>query len=373
VQKSVGRAAVLEDYNQPFTVQTYSVPEPEPGALVVSIDVATVCGSDVHVWLGHLAGSMSITPPLILGHEMVGLIEAIGEGANVDSLGAKLQVGDRIVWAHTSCGHCYECTISHRPQLCANRYVGYLNDCSKPPHFTGSFAEYSYVVPGAGRIRVPDGVESTWASAGSCALRTVIKASKVAGRIDFTDTVVIQGAGPLGLFATALLSRSSPQQLIVVGGPQDRLDLAREWGATDTVSVEQFRTPGERVARVRQLTGGHGVNVAFEFAGVNGAVAEGVDMLRRDGRYVVMGTISGGEQKIDVAKITTRGLHVMGSMSGEIGDYAEAMHFLETFQGTFDWNRMIGERFGLDDVAEAMDAMRRLEQIKPVIDPRLSR
>jgi threonine dehydrogenase-like Zn-dependent dehydrogenase len=366
---TIGRAAVLHEYDTPFTIEEYPLPTPDPGGLLVRIDVATVCGSDVHVWLGHLAATMPITPPLILGHEMVGIITTLGDGVTEDSLGNPLAVGDRIVWAHRSCGHCHECTVSKQPQLCTHRYVGYLNDCSVPPHFTGTFAEYSYVVPGAGTLRVPDGVKSTWASAASCALRTVVKAAQVAGRIDSQESVLIQGAGPLGLFATALLAAGGPRQIIVVGGPDDRLDLARAWGATDTVSVTEHPDGPSRVARVRELTGGAGVDVGFEFAGVNGAVAEGVEMLRRNGRYVVMGTLGNGVQTVDAAMITTRGLRISGSMSGEIGDYHEALQFMDRYQDRYEWDRMIGNEYPLDQVAEAMASMRSMREIKPVIRP----
>lgn len=371
MKTELGRAAVLESYGAPFEVRGFPVPEPAPGALVVKIDAATVCGSDVHVWLGHLADTMPISLPLILGHEMTGIVSAIGEGAEADTLGTTLQVGDRIVWAHAACGRCHECVVTHQPELCRDRYIGYLNDCSVAPHFTGTFAEYSYVVPSAGRIKVPSGVKSTWASAGSCALRTVVKASQVAGRISGSDSIVIQGAGPLGLFATALLSLNSPKQIIVVGGPEDRLELAREWGATHTVAIEDYQSPEERVERVLELTQGEGAELVFEFAGVRGAVAEGLRMLRRHGRYIVMGTLGAGEQTLDASLITTRGLQIQGSMSGDIADYAEALRFLDTHQDKFDWDRLIGKRYSLAQVGDAMEAMRRFEEIKPVIDPSL--
>ncbi|MBW0101111.1 alcohol dehydrogenase catalytic domain-containing protein [Pseudonocardia sp. KRD-291] len=248
-----GRAAVLAEYSAPFVVEDFPRPVPEPGALVVDIEAATVCGSDVHVWLGHLAGRLPITPPLILGHEMAGRVTAVGSGADLDSLGRPVRIGDRVVWAHTPCGRCHQCTVEREPTQCAARYIGYLNDCSVPPHFTGSFAEIGYVIPRAGRLLVPDAVDSAWASAGSCALRTVVRALEVAGPIDHTDTVVVQGAGPLGLFATALLSLHNPRKLIVVGGPADRLAVAAGWGATDTVPVEEHPDAAERAEIIAQL------------------------------------------------------------------------------------------------------------------------
>lgn len=368
MSRPTGRAAVMAEYAGPFTIEEFPRPEPEPGGLVVDIDAATVCGSDIHVWQGHLAGRLPISPPLILGHEMAGTVTAIGSGADVDSLGRPVRVGDRVIWAHTPCGRCHQCTVAREPTLCTARYIGYLNDCSVAPHFTGTFAEIGRVIGRAGRVVVPDAVDSAWASAGSCALRTVVKALQVAGPIDHSDTVVVQGAGPVGLFATALLSLHNPRRLVVVGGPADRLAVASEWGATHTVSIEQYPDADARAEVVADLTGG-GPTVGFEMAGAPGAVAEGIDLMGRGGRYVVMGTLGGDRQSVDTAKIATRGLTVLGSMSGDIGDYHLALGILERFRGRFDWDRMLGRRYGLDGLEEAMNAMRRLEQIKPVIEP----
>jgi L-iditol 2-dehydrogenase len=365
---ATGRAAVLEEYGEAFELREYPRPVAAPGGLVVDIDVATVCGSDVHAWLGHLAGVLPVTPPLILGHEMAGIVTEIGAGADVDSVGQPLAVGDRVVWAHAPCGHCHECTVEHEPTLCATRYIGYLNDCSVAPHFTGTFADVGIVRPDAGRIRIPDGVESAWASAGSCALRTVVRALAVGGAVDWTDTIVVQGAGPLGLFATALLSLHQPRHLVVVGGPADRLELAREWGATATVEVDPAGDPAERIEEVRSITG-RGASIAYELAGAPGVVTEGVQMMARNGRYVVMGTLGGRPQPVHVATVATRGLRIRGSMSGDIGDYHTAMGVLDRYQDRFDWGRMLGNEYGLDAIAEAMASMQRMDEIKPIVRP----
>ncbi|ORX15629.1 hypothetical protein AWC31_24075 [Mycolicibacterium wolinskyi] len=366
VTTPMGRAAVMQDYKADFEIREYPRPRAVPGGLVVEIDVATVCGSDVHVWQGNL--SLPVEPPLILGHEMAGRIVEVGDGADVDSVGQRLQVGDRVVWAHVPCGRCHECTVLREPVLCASRYIAYLTSCAETPHFTGTFAEYAIVRPAAGRVRIPDGVDSAWASAGSCALRTVVKALDLAGRIDCADTVVVQGAGPLGLFATAMLSLHEPRKLVVVGGPEDRLALAREWGATDTVLVDPAADPAARVAEVRSITG-RGASIAFELAGAPGVMTEGVQMMARGGRYVMLGTLGGPPQSVDVSTIVTRGISVIGSMSGEIGDYHTAMQFLDRYQDRFDWSRMLGNEYRLDELAQAMAAMKRMDEIKPIIRP----
>lgn len=365
--EAMGRAAVLETFGGAFEVQEFPRPTAEPGGLIVEIEVATVCGSDLHAWKGNLAVG-AFHPPLILGHEMTGRIIEIGEGAEIDSVGQRLAIGDRVVWAHIPCGQCHECTVERQPVLCANRYIGYFHSSAEAPHFTGTFAQYGIVRPRAGRVRVPDGVESGWASAGSCAMRTVIRALALAGKVDRDDTVVVQGAGPLGLFATALLSLNDPRRLVVVGAPEDRLELAREWGATHTVFVDPAADPQSRIDEVMSITG-RGASVAFELAGAPGVVTEGVQIMARNGRYIIMGTLGGPPQPVNVSTISTRGLHITGSMSGDIGDYHLAMLALDRYQDRFDWNKMLGQEYALENVGDALDAMIRMEQIKPVIRP----
>jgi L-iditol 2-dehydrogenase len=366
--ETYGRAAVLTDYNQPFEIREYPVPEAEDGAIVVRVDVATVCGSDVHIWDGSLAAINPLPLPLILGHEVVGEVVALGRGADVDSVGAAVRVGDRMIWAPAACGHCDECSVARRPELCPNRQYPAMSSCEGPPHFGGGFAEYSYVRPNQGRIRVPDDVSSEWAAAGSCALRTVINAFERVGQIDYRHTVVIQGAGPLGLFATAFAATHSPKSIVVIGGPEERLEVAREWGADGIVAIEPGQSAADRVEAVRELTGGGG-DVVLEMSGARGAVAEGIEMAARGARYGVVGTVGGAPQEIKAHLITHRALTLVGTFSGDVDSYAKALRFLRANQTRFDWNRMITRRYGLDDVTTCMERMMRFEEIKPVVIP----
>lgn len=364
-----GLAAVLAEYNEPLTVQELPIPEPEPGALVVRVAAATVCGSDVHIWEGKLEGVLPIERPLVLGHEIVGEVYSIGAGAELDSLGRRLKIGDRVVWAHEPCLHCHVCTVLHEPMLCPNRRVGQLEACMRPPHFTGGFAEYSYVWPKSGRVVVPDEVETEWASAASCALRTVVNAFERAGRIDYMTSVIIQGAGPLGLFATTLAKAHSPRQIIVIGAPADRLDIARAWGADVTIDIQEHRDPGERLAIIHELCG-DGAEVVFELSGGPTAFAEGLDMVARAGRLVVVGTVGGSPQPVAAHKITIRGLSIVGSNGGDIDSYYKALEFMREMRHEHDWNLMLGERYGLAQVTTALERQRSLAEIKPIIDPR---
>ena len=367
-----GVASVVEEYREPLTLVEYPVPVPEPGALTVRVDVATMCGSDVHAWEGAYVGILPVETPMILGHEVVGIVEAIGPGAEQDSLGRPLRVGDRVVWAHEPCGRCHQCTIDREPTLCPNRRIGMMESSARPPHFSGTFAEYSYVWPKSGRIRVPDDVKSEWASAASCALRTVINGVEAAGRVDFMHRVVVQGAGPVGLFCTAVLATHSPHDIIVVGAPEARLDVARAFGATHTVSIEEHRTPEERQAAIEELTEGHGADIVFECSGAPGTVGEGVAMLAPAGRYVVIGSLGGPPTPVAAPRIVARALTIQGSMGGDIDSYYKALEFMRQTRTTFDFDRVLGDRYSLAQVTDALHKMQRYEDIKPVITPRIT-
>lgn len=365
----VGRAAIVTAWGEPTSVREYELLEPPPGGLLVRVERATVCGSDVHAWEGALAGSFDIELPIILGHETVGRIVAFGEGARTDSVGNRLRQGDRVTWAHEACGQCYECTVLGLGTMCQNRRIGFLMSAEAPPHFHGGFAEYAHISPGAGRLRIPDDVESEWAAAASCALRTVVDAVERLGRVDYLDTVVIQGAGPVGLFATAMLSVARPRKLVVVGGPAGRLEVARAWGADATVDVAEYSTAEARREAVLSLVGTRGADVICEMSGARGAVAEGLLLAAPAARYLVAGTVAGGTQEVDAHLIVRRNLTVIGSLGAEIDAYYKAMEFLRHERDRFDWDLLIGGRYGLDDVTSALGAMRDYSETKAVIVP----
>lgn len=361
------RAAVIEAYNEPLQLLDLPMPELEPGALLVRMDTASVCGSDVHFWRGSFAASFPLELPAVPGHEGVGRVVAFGVGEHVDSIGEPLQVGDRVIWAHAPCGRCQVCNVQRTTEMCPNLWVGYLRSCTKPPHIGGTFGEYAYVVPRAPRVRVPDAVPSSWASAASCALRSVVHAFGKLGPLDSSHTVVVQGSGAVGLFATAMAAVHHPRRLVVIGDPESRLEIARDWGADATVSVAEHPEPAQRLAAVRDAVGADGVDVVMDMAGAPGAFGEGVEMLSRNGRYLVIGTTGGEPQLVRVHLIVTRALQVIGSLSAHIGDYYTALRFMDQHRDRFDWNRMFGRQYRLEDLTAALEAVRSGEEIKPLI------
>lgn len=364
------RAACVVAFQKPVEIREVPVPDSvEPAAILVKTEVASICGSDVHLWQGELGALARIQLPVILGHEMMGRVARLGPGVSHDSIGQPLAVGDRIVWTHASCRECYMCTIAHQPTLCPNRRMYMFTSCERPPYLLGGFAEYCYVLPTSGRVKVPDEVPSDWASAASCALRTVVHGFDRLGRIESHESVAIQGAGPLGLYAAALALQAGARQVIVLGAPGRRLAVARKWGATHTIDIDEVPDPRTRRRMIRDRTDGRGADIVIEVSGGATAFPEGIDMVRRGGRYLVIGQVGDQQASIAPRLVVEKQLTVLGVMSGDTEHYYKALQFLKDNRDRFSFADMLSNRYRLDQINEGLEAMKGFREIKPVLMP----
>jgi len=363
------RAALLVEPGRPMEIADVPVPDVlERGALLVRTTAATVCATDVHLWAGTVGSTdAGADLPLILGHEMTGRIVLMAEDADRDSLGRPLTPGDRIIWTHGFCGQCEQCVVEHQPTLCTSRRGYMQTSAMQYPYLTGGFAEYCYVFPTSGRVKVPDTVSDPVASAASCALRTVVHAFDRTGPIEERQVVVVQGAGPLGLFSTARAAAMSPAQVIVVGGPERRLALAREWGATATIDVDLVRDPADRLACVLDLTDGRGADVVLEMSGVPAAFGEGMAMLRRGGRYTVVGQVHTTALPFNPSLLVLKHARLAGCLSASLDHYYRGLRFLERHSDRIHWDHMITSTSPLEAINDAFERMRDWSEIKPAL------
>ncbi|MCZ4590467.1 zinc-binding dehydrogenase [Rhodococcus opacus] len=363
------KAAVLVEYGSPLEIQTVSIPATlETNALLVRNRMATVCGTDVHLCAGHAMASTSVgkSLPIVAGHEAVGEIVDMNN-TEYDSVGNRLEVGDRVIWTHGFCGSCRQCTVENSPTLCERRR-GYM--AAGPeiyPHLNGTFAEYGYVFPTSGRVRVPSNISDAVASAASCALRTMVHAFDRLGRIQERQSVVIQGAGPLGLFAVALAKESGASSITVVGGPSARLALATEWGADNVIDISEVPSAEDRAEVTRQLTGGRGADVVIEASGATTAFTEGLGILARGGRYVLVGQLHANSIPVNPSQIVVKHATVVGSVSGAVNHYARGLEFLSRHADSYDWDRMISSVRPLEKINDAIAAMTTEGEIKPAV------
>lgn len=357
-------AAVLTEHSADLTMQQLPLPgELEPGAALVRLTCTTLCGTDIEIWNGTMTFPGML--PMVLGHEMVGEVVAVGAGT-VDALGREVAVGARIGWSERTCGHCYGCTVLREPVACSNRGYGFTQRSDVFPYAIGGLSELCYVTPGAAKLLLPDDVKDTWASMAGCAAKTVLRAFSRVGGVRPASRVVIQGAGALGIFATAVARISGAGQVITVGAPDSRLETARRFGADATVHVSE-----PIVERVMELTGGHGADHVFDFAGARSVGAEAIGMAAQRGTFAVVGSTGWGLNEIPLSAIMGKELTVVGSLNGDIGDYVRAIEFFQAFATRMPWDDLFSAPVGLSAATECIRTMAELGQVKAVIDPRL--
>lgn len=199
-----GRIARFDAPGQPFTLETVSLDDVRPGEILIKVTRANICGSDLHAWHGEFAtGGLGGQLPTVLGHEMVGEIAALGEGVTADANGRPLAEGTRVVFPYfTVCHTCRNC-LSGRRAACPNLTMAMLGRADKPPYFVGGYADYFLLPARSVAYTVPDAVSDELASGANCALSQVMHGLE---RVEqgFGETVVVQGAGALGLYAVAV-------------------------------------------------------------------------------------------------------------------------------------------------------------------------
>jgi L-iditol 2-dehydrogenase len=348
-----GRVAVLPAYGGDFELREYPVPDPEPGAILIRLTRAGVCGSDLHIWRGEMKEVYGSPPrDLTFGHEMCGRVERLGAGVASDSAGATLREGDRVTFLYFfPCGRCPVC-IRDEMGACprkgrANRVAG------TPPYFNNAYGDYYYLRPGGWVFRIPDEVSDDMATPANCALAQVIYGLTRAG-VRMGDTVVVQGAGGLGLNAVAVARDMGANRVIVVDRVPARLALAREFGADHTLSLEELPTPERRIAAVQELTDGFGADVVADFVGYPDVVPEGLRMLRSGGCYLEVGSIAPGNVfSFDATALVRGNIRLVGTSNYSPWALAEALAFVRRGQARFPFARLVSHVYPLEKISDA--------------------
>jgi threonine dehydrogenase-like Zn-dependent dehydrogenase len=363
------KASVLEQFKAPLVLRHFPLPlQLEPGAVLVRTEMAGICGTDVHLWKGELP----ITLPVILGHETVGRIEALGEGVQKDWSGNQLSKGDRVTWSPgLTCGTCYYCAEKKIPTRCLNRRAYGISQSSQAsPHFLGGYAEFHYLKPHTFIFRLPDDLPTEAVIGAGCALNTALHGVERTGIVP-GDVVVVQGAGPVGIAALAVAKKAGAAKVIVLGAPKHRLEMALRFGADHVIDIEQCKMASARIAAVRELTvGGHGADAVLECVGAPAVVVEGMEMCRDGGKYLILGHYcDAGTVAWNPHVVTRKQLQVIGSWSSEPRHMQTALEFLRTTAKEFPFAEMVSHRFTLDQANEALETSASGKANKSVIVP----
>lgn len=343
-----GRVAVYQGPGQPMEFREYPVPEVGPEDILVKIRAANICGSDLHIWHGRGPG---MPRGRVSGHEMVGEVFRLGRDVKTDCLGQPLREGERIVYAYfVPCGACPAC-LTGLPG-CANRYRHWLASVDEPPHFRGAYGEYYYLRKGQTVCGVPADLSDGEVSPVNCALCQALYGLDQIG-IRLGDTVLIQGAGGLGLYAAALARDMGAATVIVLDKRTERLALAKEFGATHTINIDET---GEKDRRelVRALTRGHGADVVAEFVGIPSAVEEGAHLLRQGGRSLWIGNITPGlPSALDPGTVVRGAQTIRGVVVWEPWVLPRALDFLARRRDVYPFGKIVSDVFPFDEINRA--------------------
>lgn len=348
--------AAMTGIRKPFELQEYPIPEPKSGDVVVKVRLANICGSDLHLWHGQYKpadpGSWSLRS---VGHEMCGEVLRLGEGVTHDSAGQPLAVGDRIVYCYfCPCNQCRACLRGRTPRCPDGMMKRFPPNVW--PHFNAAYGQCYYLHRGQKLFKIPDNVSDDLAAPANCALAQVIDGLEQANA-SLGDTVVVQGAGGLGVLACAVAKERGVAQVIAIDQLEERLDLARQFGADVLISMKTIPKSEDRIRKVKELTGGWGADVVMEVAGSPHAVPEGVAMLGVGGVYAEIGNICEGQTCVfDPAELALGAKTILGLMWYRPESLHTAMGFLSKSQGKYPFTKLLAQRFPLKEINRAITA-----------------
>ncbi len=360
------RAAVLPAPGRPVEIRTVPIPKAAPGEILLETLASEVCGTDVHLREGRLAG---VPYPIIPGHVSVGRVVETG-GISRDAVGTPLAVGSVVSFfdVHATCHSCYQCLVARQPNRCPSRRV-YGITYSAEEGLLGGWADNILLLPGVRTVVLPAELCVEDLIGGGCGLFTGFAAVDRA-EIRLGDSVVVQGVGPVGLAAIAFARTSGAGTIVAVGEPAARRDLALRMGADEALALSGSDSEG-RAARVQAATGGRGADLVIEASGNPRAVPEGFAMLRDGGRYVIVGhyTDAGTVPVNPHVDINRKHAEVRGQWGSEFHHWTRALDTLVRYRETIPFADVIGRRYRLEEANQALDDVEALRVTKAIIVP----
>ncbi|GAA1950047.1 zinc-binding dehydrogenase [Microbacterium aquimaris] len=329
------RALVMEEIAGPLAVRDVPAPVPPPGGVVVEVRATGLCRSDWHAWVGH----DDITLPHIPGHELAGVVRAVGAGVE------RWREGDRVTVPFVcGCGRCRWCRQGDA-HVCPDQ---------QQPGFThaGSFAELVALhAADTNLVRIPDAVSFDAAVSLGCRFATAFRALTARARLAAGEWVTVVGAGGVGLSAV-MIAKALGARVVVV----DRSDRARQTaarlGADHTVSATETDVP----ARIHDLTDGGG-DVSIDAVGTEQACVDAILSLRRRGRHVQIGLLptESGLSPVPMARAIAWELDLLGSHGMAAADYPAMLDLID--RGDLRPQELIERVVPLEEVARLLPAL----------------
>jgi threonine dehydrogenase-like Zn-dependent dehydrogenase len=344
----------------------FAEPRAQPGGAVLEMVASEVCGTDVHLHHGRLAG---VPYPIIPGHVNCGrLLESQGPLRDVE--GREIERGALVTFFDVfgTCGSCWHCLVAKTATRCPSRRV-YGITTSADEGLLGGWAERIEIKPGVRVLPLPEGLDALDFMGGGCGLPTGFHAVERAG-VALGDTVIVQGSGPVGLNAAIFAQLAGALRVLVIGAPSARLEAARRLGAEDALDITAVTSPADRVTWARERTG-RGADVVIEASGNPAAVPEGLEMLRDGGRYLVVGqyTDAGDVTFNPHRHVNRRHATILGCWGYEFTHLHRALALMARHRERFRWRDLVTREYPLAEAGRALADMERLAVVKAVLRP----
>jgi len=359
-----GRVAAMTGLME-VQIKEYEVPKAEKGSVIIEIMKSSICGSDIHMWEGK-----HIFKNHVLGHEMVGKIIDMGEGVRTDYAGQKISIGDRVSPVYyITCQKCNSC-LRGDFNICerGSDYQGQISE--KYPHFTGGFATHYVIQSNQYFYRVPECVPDNVAAGANCGLAQMLYSLDISG-LKVNDYLVIQGAGGLGLFASAI-GKTMGANVIVIDSVSSRLEGAQEFGADYVIDMNKFDTVEARLEEINRISHGIGADMVVDVAGVPKAFEEAIQLVRRGGILLELGSVLVDKSQsatIIPGFITRKCLTIKGILRYQPWYLHKTFQFLEKYHDKYPFNYLSERTYSLDETQVAIQKAHAKEEKRAIIEP----
>lgn len=328
------KAAVMTGYGQPFEVKEVPIPQISEDDALVKVSACGICRSDHHIWQGHY----DVELPMVLGHEISGVVEKVG--ARVSNF----KPGDRVVV--TMCGGCGSCNwcVEGRHQSCNTPYHPGFNA-------SGGFGEYvSVTKANINMVKLPDNIGDIAAAAMGCRYITAYHGVVEVGRLKPGNWVAIHGCGGVGLSAVQIAAAAGGL-VIAIDIDDEKLEFAKKLGAMHTVNSSHV----DPVSEIRRITNG-GAHVSMDALGIKATCQNSVSCLTKHGRHVQVGITSSDEKghiSLPVDHIMSYEIEFLGSHGMPISSFTGLLNLVES--GKLNPGLLVTEEVELEQVSRVMD------------------
>jgi alcohol dehydrogenase len=320
----------------------------------------TICGSDLHT----ICGRRTAHTPAVLGHEIVGQIVEFGPNASsIDAAGTQLKIHDRIVWTIVAnCGRCYFCQ-HNLPQKCLKGYKYGHQAVSEESRWHGGFATHCYLLPGTHLVKVSEDISDLAAAPLSCATSTIAAAVRTAKLVGH-ETVLVIGAGMLGLTACAYAHSEYPWNLVFIEPSEHRRQLAKSFGATACVPPDTIQLNPDDAAIP------FGFDAVFECSGTNSGALEALRLVRTGGRIVLVGAVFPSDPApIVFEQLVRKQITIHGVHNYQIEDLLAAAEFMQKNHGKYPFEKLVSHSCKLEQIQEAIKLAQDPQNIRVAILP----